>query len=108
MHGRNPKNSLGAFDREAARNRQHDYLYAESELAEWAKRIEQTSRFADRTVVIFNNDAGGKSFVNALQLREMLMGVRSSAPKELRRRYPIELHHFGPRHAEQQCLFSAA
>jgi len=108
LHGRNPNNSLGAFDREAARARQHDYLYTEAELAEWAKRIEKAGRFADRTFVIFNNDAGGKSFVNALQLREMLVGVRGSAPKELRRRYPMELERFGPRYAEQQCLFSAA
>jgi uncharacterized protein YecE (DUF72 family) len=108
MHGRNPNNSLGAFDREAARARQHDYLYTEGELSEWSKRIEQVGRFADRTIVIFNNDAGGKSFVNALQLREMLLGVRGVAPKELRRKYPMELERFGPRYAEQQCLFSAA
>jgi uncharacterized protein YecE (DUF72 family) len=108
LHGRNPNNSLGAFDREATRLRQHDYLYTEAELAEWAKRIEKIGQFADRTFVIFNNDAGGKSFVNALQLRELLLGVRGAAPKELRRKYPMELEHFGPRYAEQQCLFSAA
>ena len=108
LHGRNPRNSLGAFDREAARGQQHDYLYSEAELAEWRRRIEHINRFADQTFVIFNNDAAGKSFVNSLQLRAQLdqaMGL--TAPRELRRRYPVELEQFG-RAAQQQCLFSAA
>ena len=108
LHGRNPKNSLGAYDREAARSRQHYYLYSEQELEEWAQRIAHIGRFADSTFVVFNNDAGAKSFVNALQLRARITGVRNAAPKELRRRYPMELEHFGDRHAEQQSLFSAA
>jgi uncharacterized protein YecE (DUF72 family) len=111
LHGRNPQNSLGlferaAFERPAVRKRQHDYLYSQAELAEW---IERTSRFAERTFVVFNNDAGGKSFVNALQTRALIRGTTSvNAPKELRRRYPVELEHFGPQYAEQQSLFTAA
>ncbi len=108
LHGRNPKNSLGAYDRSAVRLRQHDYLYTEEELAEWAKRIEHIGRYAESMFVILNNDAGAKSFVNALQLQAMVSGARSAAPKELRRRYPVELEHFGPHYAEQQCLFTAA
>jgi uncharacterized protein YecE (DUF72 family) len=108
LHGRNPNNALGAFDRDAARMRQHDYLYSEAELLEWSRRIEQVQRFAERTFVVFNNDAGGKSFVNALQLRAAMTGVRGSAPKELRRRYPVALSQYGPAYAEQQCLFPAA
>src|SRR5579863_9163830 len=46
LHGRNPRNSLGAFDRSAMRMRQHDYLYSEAELAEWAARIERIGRYA--------------------------------------------------------------
>src|SRR6202142_115296 len=43
LHGRNPRNSLGAFERmengqSNMRSRQHDYLYSEAELAEWVKR----------------------------------------------------------------------
>src|SRR5689334_21896781 len=93
LHGRNPQNSLGAYDRAAARQKQHDYLYSEEEMAAWAERIGHINRFADATYVIFNNDAGGKSFVNALQLRAMLAGSAAglSAPRELRRRYPMEL-----------------
>jgi uncharacterized protein YecE (DUF72 family) len=110
LHGRNPRNSLGGFDREsqnAVRARQHDYLYSETELAEWMQRIQHASRFADRTFVIFNNDAAGKSFVNALETQAMLKGIHGAAPKELRRRYPVELERFGPRGAGQQWLFPA-
>jgi len=108
LHGRNPQNSLGAFGPTASRKRQHDYLYSEAELEEWSHRIEQISRYAERTFVVFNNDAVGKSFVNALQTRALIQGVRGRAPKDLRRRYPVELEHFGPQYAEQQSLFTAA
>lgn len=111
LHGRNPANALGAYGRDAqysGRLRQHDYLYNEAELAAWQKRIEQISRFAERTFVVFNNDAGGKSFVNALQLQAMMTGVRGAAPRDLRRKYPVELAPFDPAYAEQQCLFTAA
>ncbi len=112
LHGRNPNNALGAYDRASdgmgARLRQHDYLYSEAELTEWRKRIEHVQRYAERTFVVFNNDAAGKSFVNALELRAMLTGARGSAPKDLRRRYPMELASFSPAYAEQECLFSAA
>ncbi|MBZ5602892.1 MAG: DUF72 domain-containing protein [Acidobacteriia bacterium] len=108
LHGRNPQNSLGAFDRSAPRGRQHDYLYTEAELAEWAKRIERIGQFADSTYVIFNNDASAKSVVNALELQAMIKGVRTTAPRELRRKYPVQLEKFGPHRAEQQELFQAA
>lgn len=108
LHGRNPQNSLGAFDKSAPRGRQHDYLYSEAELADWIKRIEHVNRYADSTFVVFNNDAGAKSVVNALQLRARISGERPVASRELRRRYPVELHEFGPSYAEQQSLFNAA
>ena len=109
MHGRNPQNSIGAYTRESnQRVRQHDYLYSETELAEWTKRIDHISRFAERTFVIFNNDAQGKSVVNALQLHALMGGTQATAPKELRRKFPMELEHFGAAYTEQQCLFSAA
>jgi len=84
------------------------YLYSDGELAEWARRIERIGRYAESMFVIFNNDAGAKSVVNALQLQAMLLGVRAPAPRELRRRYPVELETFGPHRAEQQYLFPAA
>ncbi len=108
LHGRNPTNALGAFEKEAPRLRQHDYLYSEAELDEWEKRIAHVQRFAERTFVVFNNDAGGKSFVNALQLRAATTGTTGTAPKELRRKYPVQLAKFNPAYAEQQYLFPAA
>jgi uncharacterized protein YecE (DUF72 family) len=108
LHGRNPQNSLGSFGKLTPRARQHDYLYSEVELNEWVKRIEHIGRYAESTFVIFNNDAAAKSVVNGLQLRAMISGERPAVPKELRRRYPMELHEFGPSFAEQQSLFPAA
>ena len=84
------------------------YLYPEEELAQWAGRIEKVGRYADAMFVVFNNDAGAKSVVNALQLQAMMSGIRAPVPIELRRRYPLELEKFGPNRAEQQCLFTAA
>ncbi len=112
LHGRNPRNSLGSYDHAAAlrkdvRMRQHDYLYSEAELGEWATRIDRINRHAEATFVILNNDAAGNSFVNALQLQSLISGVQGPAPQELRRRYPVELEQFGPL-AAQQSLFSAA
>jgi uncharacterized protein YecE (DUF72 family) len=111
LHGRNPNNALGGFDRNAAgepsaRLRQHDYLYSEAELEQWKIRIDRIARFAETTMVIFNNDACGKSVVNALQLQTLHSGHAVSAPRELRRKFPMELEHF--RSYEQQYLFPAA
>jgi uncharacterized protein YecE (DUF72 family) len=113
LHGRNPRNSLGGYDRNfsgqtPARMRQHDYLYCQAELAEWTKRIERIHRYAESTFVIFNNDAAGQSVVNALQLQSMISGQNAAAPQELRRRYPLELERFGPRALQQELLFPAA
>ena len=108
LHGRNPDNALGGYDGHATRMRQHDYLYSQAELTEWAQRIEHVQRYAEHTFVVFNNDAGGKSFVNALQLRAAMTGSHVNAPKELRRRFPVQLSGFGPGQEQQQCLFSAA
>jgi uncharacterized protein YecE (DUF72 family) len=108
LHGRNPKNSLGGYNPSAPRLRQHDYLYSETELNEWTQRIERVAKFSDATFVIFNNDAEAKSVVNAMQLQEKMTGARVTAPIALRRKFPVELEHFGPKQAEQQYLFPAA
>ncbi len=127
LHGRNPNNALGGFERPAGspasrtsgpegsapgerstRLRQHDYLYAAAELDEWSRRIERVSRFAESTFVIFNNDAGGKSLVNALELEAAMQERRIVAPEELRRRYPMQLERMGPKYFQQQQLFPAA
>jgi uncharacterized protein YecE (DUF72 family) len=108
LHGRNPQNALGAFDPQAPRQRQHDYLYSEREIGEWAARAQQIARFAERVYVIFNNDAAAKSFVNAVQMRAATGRQVSPPPLGLRRRYPVELEPYGPHHAQQELLFPAA
>lgn len=108
LHGRNPGNTMGSFDRDAFRTRQHDYLYSAEELEQWKRRVETINRFAERTFVVFNNDSAGKSFVNALQMDAELNGAHSTSPIELRRRYPLQLQNIPHRHAGQQLLFTAA
>ncbi|MBC8167394.1 MAG: DUF72 domain-containing protein [Bryobacteraceae bacterium] len=88
LHGRN---AFNWFQDPAAPRRVHryDYLYSDSELAEWKSRIERISGFAAKTFVITNNDAGGKAVINALQLRSLLKGGDGrDLPPELLRRYP--------------------
>lgn len=108
LHGRNPANALGAFDRAAARTRQHNYLYSPAELAEWQKRIEHVHRHAEATFVIANNDPGGKSVVNALELSAALGDDRYRAPEDLLARYPDRLAGFRAEYDRQGCLFRAA
>jgi uncharacterized protein YecE (DUF72 family) len=107
LHGRSLKDA-GSFDPAAGPQRRNDYLYAEVDLAEWASRIQHLARFAERTFVVFNNDGGARSVVNALQMRALLGQGRTTAPLGLRRKYPVELEHFGPRQTGQQWLFPAA
>ncbi len=108
LHGRNPDNSLGAYARSANRRDQHNYLYSASELAEWIPRIHHLARHAERVFVVANNDAGGKSVVNALQLQALLGDGRRRAPETLLAKYPWELHEFRGRVAVQESLFQAA
>ncbi|HLJ12974.1 MAG TPA: DUF72 domain-containing protein [Bryobacteraceae bacterium] len=108
LHGRNPGNSLGEFDEAASRRRQHDYLYTLEELAGWQKRIDRIRQYASATFIITNNDAGAKSFVNALQLAAMLGDGRHRAPADLLRRYPDALAGFHGGRRRQEHLFDAA
>jgi len=108
MHGRNPANSLGSFSTGAARAQQHDYLYSRTELSEWEARIRRLHSNAASTFVIWNNDIGAKSIVNALQLSASLGDTRRIAPAPLISRYRAELNGLHALSAEQAYLFSAA
>jgi uncharacterized protein YecE (DUF72 family) len=89
LHGRNAFNWFGE-ERSAARGHRYDYLYSDSELAEWKNRVERIAGFSERTFVITNNDAGAKSLINALQLRSLLNGRDGrDLPPELLQRYPV-------------------
>lgn len=108
LHGRNPENALGGFAKDASRKKQHDYLYTPEELAEWRARIERIRRYASRTFVIANNDAGAKSVVNALEMAASLGDSRRCAPAGLLRRYPEALAGFHAEGQRQEDLFTAA
>jgi uncharacterized protein YecE (DUF72 family) len=107
LHGRNPSNSLGTFERDALRGVQHNYLYSEPELALWRRRVERISANAAATFVVLNNDAGGKSVVNALQMARMLGDDQGLAPHTLCRPFRGELAAFRG-DSGQQYLFHAA
>lgn len=113
LHGRNPENSVASYRPDAARQQQHDYLYSPDELAQWRLRIEKFRQFAERTIVIFNNDPKAKSVVNALQLQNLYDPSRNLAPLPLARQYRQALagfHGLGQRISvgAQPDLFQAA
>ena len=108
LHGRNPRNALGGFSPGAPRREQHDYLYEPGELDQWRSRIERLRRNAESVYVIWNNDPGGKSVVNALQMAALIGDARRVAPAGLIRRYRSELAGFHSLAGDQTCLFPAA
>lgn len=88
LHGRNAFNWFGA-DRSVPTKHRYDYLYSDTELADWKSRIDRISGFASKVFVITNNDAGAKAMVNGLQLRSMLRGSDGrDLPPEILRRCP--------------------
>jgi uncharacterized protein YecE (DUF72 family) len=66
----------------------YNYLYSDSELAPWTRRIRLLSERTETTFVIANNHFEGKSVVNALQLMHILSGNKVKVPETLRHRYP--------------------
>ena len=77
------------------------------ELLEWKPRIEQIQQHAATTFVFANNDVGGKSVVNALQLAQMLGDERRMAPADLIAAFPNELAEFHSDRPMQDALFSS-
>jgi uncharacterized protein YecE (DUF72 family) len=66
----------------------YNYLYTESELAPWVRRVRKLARRSEKTFVIANNHFEAKSIVNALQFIHMLSGVKVPVPEPLREHYP--------------------
>ena len=109
MHGRNPqdwKQELHLAG--AAPGTRHDYLYSNAELLEWQPRIQHLREHAERTFMISNNDAAGKSVVNALQMAALLGDDRRLAPCDLLRKYPLDLLDFRTSQPLQADLFDRA
>ena len=107
LHGRNPGDWEPETTSEPSRRR-HDYLYSTGELSEWKQRIDFLSEHAPLTLVITNNDAGGKSVVNALQMRRLLGDENRLAPAGLLERYPSALDGFHAALPVQRKLFGTA
>jgi len=84
----------------------HDYLYSLDELQEWKQRIENIQQHAAMTFVFANNDAGGKSVVNALELAQLLGEDRRHAPAQLIEQFPEELAGFRSERPIQDALFA--
>jgi uncharacterized protein YecE (DUF72 family) len=106
LHGRNPQHWEREFGRPARATAAHDYLYSAKELEEWKQRVEQIQEHAATTFVFANNDAGGKSVVNALQLAQMLGNDRRLAPAQLIEQFPEELADFRAKFPVQDALFA--
>lgn len=107
LHGRNPQDWQREFGLSSRTIAPHDYLYAYEELIEWKPRIEHLTEHAANTFVFANNDVGGKSVVNALQLAQMLGDERGIAPADLLARYPNELSGFHTDRPMQRALFGS-
>lgn len=88
MHGRGEAGDW--FQKPGSR----DYLYSTAELAEWKQRMDRIRKLASETYVVFANHPGGKSVVNALQMKTLVEGVASEAPKEWRRQFARELRGY--------------
>ncbi len=108
LHGRNPGDWDQEFNRAVQPIGRHDYLYSPTELEEWKARALEIGQHAARTFVIANNDVGGKSVVNALQLAALLGDERGMAPLELQAKYPRELSQFHSNQPMQAALFDRA
>ncbi len=82
----------------------YNYLYSEKELEPWAERIRSVASGTERTFVITNNHYRGKGVVNALQLINLLTGVKVKVPEPLRQHYP-ELEKIASGPPQEPSLF---
>lgn len=105
LHGRNPQHWQREFGRTANPGVAHDYLYSRGELLEWKTRIEDVHKHSAVTFVFANNDAGGKSVVNALELSQMFGDQRHQAPADLIREFPDQMADFHADRPLQNSLF---
>ncbi len=85
QHGRN---ATAWFRPDAGRDARYDYLYALEELVPIAEAVRRIAQETANAYVVQNNHFRGKAFVNAIQLKRLLSGVRPRAPRELVAAYP--------------------
>ncbi|MBN9659325.1 MAG: DUF72 domain-containing protein [Acidobacteria bacterium] len=103
MHGRRSPEGFREFDQPVDQS----YLYDLDELLEWKPRIERLAANAARVLVVTANAEGGRSMVNALQLREIFGDRTLRAPAPLIGEYPAELAAFRAQRPVQAVLLPA-
>lgn len=103
LHGRR-YDTWFSDDPELPRHERYNYLYPESELEPWAKRVEHVAKHSEKTFVITNNHYEAKGVVNALQLINLLTGEKVKVPELLREHYP-ELNRIADAPPESPTLF---
>lgn len=93
VHGRNYKDW---FREKAPVEQRYNYLYRADELKPWAERAEELASDpgARETYVITNNHYKGKAVANALMLKSMVSGERSTAPSAVYETYRDVLREF--------------
>jgi uncharacterized protein YecE (DUF72 family) len=84
LHGRNYKEW---FTAERGEDR-YNYLYSESEIAEWKEKVERIAKQSQTTYVVTNNHFQARAGVNALELKSLLSGKKVPAPRSLIEHYP--------------------
>lgn len=103
LHGRRSPEGFREFDQPVDQS----YLYDLDELLEWQPRIERLAANAARVLVVTANAEGGRSMVNALQLREIFGDRALRAPAPLIGEYPAELAAFRAQRPVQAVLLPA-
>lgn len=81
FHGRKAGPWHDQFDDRTMKVSGNDYSYSLAELNEWKARIDKILPFSQSMFLIFNNDMGGKSVVNALQMQGVMRHVAHRAPQ---------------------------
>jgi uncharacterized protein YecE (DUF72 family) len=103
LHGRR-YDTWFTDDPETPSHERYNYLYSESELEPWARRVEHIAEHSEKTFVITNNHYEAKGVVNALQLINLLTGAKVKVPEALREHYP-ELDRIADAPPESPTLF---
>jgi uncharacterized protein YecE (DUF72 family) len=75
FHGQN----TAMWEAKASRNERYDYEYTEEELQGWVEPIQNVSKVAEQTYVLFNNHYRGKAAKNA-QMLQALLKQQSQGP----------------------------
>jgi len=86
LHGRNRKNWVRT---DAGRDDRYDYLYSDSEMAEWKERAERVAAKVERLYIITNNHFRGQALVNAFQLKFLISHKKQDMPERLIAAYPV-------------------